>query len=312
MTGVFGAAATGIKRKAGLFDASNGIFFDQQSDGMGVTVRTFTSGVAVDNRILQSSWNIDKMNGTGASGINLDFTKAQIWFADFEWLGVGRVRFGFFIGGIPYYCHQVLSSNVLSLVYMSTPNLPLRYEIENTGAGGAASLVHICSTVISEGGINTTGLPMAVNRSSTPLTTNNDASIYPLIAIRLNASYLGSTVKLSDFNIACTSSTAFNYMLILNPTVAGTALAFTAVTNSSVDAQVNTSNATTLTAGTGTILHSGTAQQTNEGSLVDILLNDFNLGSNIAGTADIVCLAVQRVTGTSETFYASLNWLDQK
>jgi len=66
-TGVFGTAATGIKRKIGLFDANNGLFFDQQSDGMGVTVRSFTSGSAVDTRVLQASWNIDKMDGTGAS-----------------------------------------------------------------------------------------------------------------------------------------------------------------------------------------------------------------------------------------------------
>ena len=312
MTGIFGGAVDGIKRKAGLFDAKNGVFFDQQVNGMGVTIRTYTSGSAVDARVLQASWNIDKMDGTGVSGITLDFTKCQIWFADFEWLGVGRVRFGFFVNGVPYYCHQVLNANASTLVYMSTPNLPLRYEIQNDGSGGAVGFTHICSTVISEGGAQDTGFPFGVNRGIISMTTNNDANIYPLISLRLNSSYLGSKITLSDFNISCTSSTTFNYMLILNPTIAGTALAFTQVTNSSVDVDVVSTNATTITAGTGTILHSGTTQQTNEGNLADVLNNDFALGSTIAGVADIVCLAVQRITGTSEIFYGSINWKDQK
>ena len=84
MTGIFGTAATGIKRKAGLYNSNNGIFFDQQSDGMGITIRTYTSGSAVDTRVLQTNWNIDKMNGAGASGLTLDFSKTLIWFCDIE------------------------------------------------------------------------------------------------------------------------------------------------------------------------------------------------------------------------------------
>lgn len=309
-TGIFGAAATGINRKAGLFDARNGLFFDQQSDGMGVTIRTYTSGSAVDTRVLQANWNIDKLNGTGSSGITLDFTKCQIWFADFEWLGVGRVRFGFFVDGKPYYCHEVLNANATTLVYMSVPNLPLRYEIQNTGTGAAVGFTHICSTVISEGGLQDTGFPFGATRGATALTTNNDTSIYPLIAMRLNSSYLASTVKLLDFFINCTSTATYNWYLILNPTVTGTAFSFTQVTNSALDVDSSRTNATTLTG--GTILLTGTATQSNEGGVAKILNSDFSFGSTIAGVSDIVVLAVQRVTGTSETFYGSINWKDQQ
>lgn len=311
MTGIFGTAAIGIKRKVGMFDDRNGIFFDQLSTGMGVTVRTYTSGSAVDNRIAQSSWNIDKMNGTGVSGVNLDFDKCQIMFADFEWLGVGRVRFGFFVDGRPYYCHEVLNANNTTLVYMSTPNLPLRYEIENDGTGGVASLTHICSTVISEGGLKDTGFPFGINRGATALTTNNNTNIYPLFALRLNSSYQTSSIKILDLSIVCTSTAAFNYYLLLNPTVTGTALSFTQVTNSSVDAQVNATNATTVSG--GTTLFSATDNQANTTSGVASILNsDFYLGSSIAGVSDILVLGVQRLTGTTESFYGSLNWKDQK
>jgi len=309
-TFLMGVAGTGIKRKIGLFDSRNGLFLDQQSDGIGVTVRTYTSGSAVDTRVLQASWNLDKLNGTGASGITLDFTKTQIFFCDFEWLGVGRVRFGFFINGKPYYCHEVLNANVLALVYMSVPNLPLRYEIENTGTGGAVGLTHICSTVISEGGLKDTGFPFGVSRGATSFTTLNNDSIYPLIAMRLNSSYLTSNIKILDFSVNCTSTATYNWYLILNPTVVGTALSFTAVTNSSLDVDVATTNATTVTG--GTILSTGTTTQNNEGGISKLLTSDFSFGSTIAGVSDVLVLAVQRVTGTSETFYGSINWKDQQ
>jgi hypothetical protein len=309
-TGIFGAAGTGIKRKSGLFNSSNGIFFDQQSDGMGVTIRTFTSGVAVDTRVLQANWNIDKLNGTGASGITLDFTKTLIWFFDFEWLGVGTVRWGFFVGGRPYYCHEVNNSNVSTLVYMSTPNLPLRHELENTGTGAAVGFTQICNTVVSEGGVTETGFPFGFSRGATPLVTLNNSSIYPLIAIRLKSGNLGSKITFGDFNIVCTSTAAFNYYWLLNPTVVGTALNIVDVTNSSVQVQVDTTNATTLTG--GTVIHTGAGQATNEGNVNDVLNSDFTLGSTIAGVADILVLAVQRVTGTTETFYGSVNIKDKK
>ena len=117
----------------GLFNNENGIFLLQDETTLKIGLRTFTSGVAVDTEIAQDSWNIDKLDGTGNSGITLDQTKTLIFFSDFEWLGVGTVRYGFFIDGIPYYCHAIHNSNVNTVVYMSTPNLPLRYEIENDG-----------------------------------------------------------------------------------------------------------------------------------------------------------------------------------
>lgn len=309
-TGIFGVSATGIKRKSGFFDEKNGLFFDQQSDGMGVTVRTYTSGSAVDTRVLQTNWNIDTMDGSGASGINLDYTKCQIWFVDFEWLGVGRVRFGFFVDGQPYYCHEVLNANNTTLVYMSVPNLPLRYEIENTGTGGAVEFTHICSTVISEGGLQDTGFPFGLSRGTNAMTTLNNTNIYPLISLRLNSNYLTSTVKLLDFYINCTSTATFNWYLLLNPTISGTALSYSSVTNSSLDADSVSTNATTATG--GTTLLCGTTQQGNESGVSKILNSDFSFGSTIAGVSDQIVLAVQRVTGTTETFYGSINWKDQQ
>ena len=158
MTGIFGSVLAGITSRLGLFTANNGMFFEQSPLGMGVVVRSFTSGVAVDTRINQANWNLDTMDGTGPSGITLDFTKTLIYIIDYEWLGVGTIRYGVYVNGLPYYVHAVHNSNINTVVYMSTPNLPLRYEISNDGTGLASSLTHICTTVITEGGRQQTGL----------------------------------------------------------------------------------------------------------------------------------------------------------
>lgn len=310
MTYVIGSADSGIKKKLGYFDGNNGLFIGTNGTDKIIGTRTFTSGSAVDTLTTQSNWNLDKLNGQGKSGKTLDFTKCNIFTIDFEWLGVGRVRFGFVIDGVLIYCHEMLNANATTLVYMSNPNLPLRFEIENDGTGAASSLTQICSTVISEGGLKDTGFPFGVTRGATSLQTNNNSSIYPLIALRLNSSYLHSFIKLLNFYVNCTSTATYNFYLMLNPTVTGTALSYTSVTNSSLEADVSTTNATTVSGGTN--LFTGTASQTNEGGTNVLINSDFAMGSNIAGTSDVLVLGVQRVTGTSETFYGSINWKDQQ
>jgi len=313
-TGVLGAGVTGITKNIGLFDDDNGLFFQLAGTTLNVVKRTYTSGSAVDTAVAQSAWSVDKMDGTGVSGITLDTTKTQIFFIDFEWLGVGRVRMGVVVAGIFHCVHEFLHANVLSVVYMSTPNLPVRYEIRNTGVAGTGTelqLVHICASVSSEGGLELTGFHLSVDRDTTSLVTANNSSLYPLIAIRLKDAYLGALIVPTGIAILTTSTTDFRWALILNPTVTGTALSFTSVTNSAVEAQVNTTNATTVSG--GTLLSSGYARGDNAsgGSILVQLQNGLLIGQkNLTGSnkGDILVLAVARITGTTETFYGGISW----
>jgi hypothetical protein len=307
ITGIMGATVADAVKRIGLFDAQNGYFFENDGTDVGVVRRTYTSGSAVDNRVAQSAWNIDPMDGTGRSGINLDFTKVQIFFMDFEWLGVGRIRLGFVINGIIYYCHQFLIANVISLVSATNPNLPVRYELSSTSAVDA-DLTAICSAVISEGGKDPTGNLFSVDRGSTGLTTLNDADIYPLIAIRLKSAYQFADVQPNFLSIICTSTAAYRFALLLNPTITGTALSFTALTNSAIEFDVSRTNGSKVTAGTGTQIASGYEQNNNQGGVSTPIQSNIRLGANIAGTSDILVLAVQRITGTTETFYGALGW----
>src|SRR5210317_2037092 len=127
-TFVMNAQESGLKQRVGMFDANNGIFFEDTGTGYQIVRRTYVTGSAVDTDVSQASWNGDKLDGTGASSYTLDPTKATIMFTDYEWLGMGSVRVGFIIDGKYIVAHTFLNSNNLDTVYMQTANLPIRYE----------------------------------------------------------------------------------------------------------------------------------------------------------------------------------------
>jgi hypothetical protein len=180
----FYAATPGIVKRTGYFDDNNGIYFEQGADGVLYWVmRTYTSGSVAEERIAQSNWNQDKLDGTGASGIVLDITKTQLTLTDFQWLGVGRVRVGFAFDGKDIVAHTFTGSNVKNVVYISNPNLPVRCELLNSSATTSAYFDQICSTVISEGGYMENGTDWAAISPS--VRTLAAGSSLPIIALAL-------------------------------------------------------------------------------------------------------------------------------
>lgn len=304
------SANAGVTKRFGLFNANNGLFIQLTGSGWAFGKRTFTGGVAVDTIYPQSKWNLDKFDGNGVSGLKLTTTGRVLFILDFEWLAVGQVRFGFIIGGQIYYAHaqDYANDDDSGIVYMSTPNLPVRFEIINDGTGVATGLTHICCEVSSEGGVEYNGFDLSVDRGVTPLTTLNDNDLYPLIAIRLKSNYLGATIQPLFLSIMCDSTTDFRWCLLLNPTVTGTAFNFTGVTNSAIEADVSTTNASKISG--GTLFKSGYTRSTAQsgGDVFFTLPSFLAIGSKINGTRDIMVLGVQRLVGAVETFYSSLGW----
>jgi hypothetical protein len=308
MTFTFASQESGLTQREGIFNENNGLFFQDNGTNYSFVRRTYTSGAAVDNVINQTSWNIDTMDGNGASGINLDFTKTQILFIDYEWLGVGRVRMGWVIDGVIYYAHEFLNANNLSVVYMSSPNLPLRSEIINDGTAGAATMTQICSSVISEGGSQDLGVQRYASTAGTHVDCASENVIYAIVGIRLKSNYLASTVKILETSIAeHQGSKYYEWMLILNPTVAGT-FTYSDQGNSAVQiatgATANTvTNGTYLSGGFGSSAFRGGGEV--KGGIADAL----RIGSLIDGTPDELVLCVKPIGGTSGLdIEGSLTW----
>lgn len=162
MTGTFlQPPIIGVIKQMGLYDDGDGVFVRQNGDtgNYSFVLRSSTSGAPIETEILQQDWNSDRLDGTGPSKITIDFTKTHILIIDMQWLGVGRVRFGFSINGKIIYAHEILNANNKTEVYMKTATLPLRYEMYSGNVAPAAipQMKQICSTVISEGGYEPSG-----------------------------------------------------------------------------------------------------------------------------------------------------------
>ncbi len=153
MTFLLAAATASLDQRVGQFDDENGFFLELTGSTVNMVRRTKTSGVVVNNKTAQASWNIDPMDGSGISGDTLDLTKAQILHIDYQWLSTGRIRYGFDIEGRIHYVHEELVANVLTVPSTTTANLPVRWEVVTTGVITAARTMEaICVSVTSEGG----------------------------------------------------------------------------------------------------------------------------------------------------------------
>jgi hypothetical protein len=293
--------ATGITKRVGYFDDENGLFFESAAGTVNVCRRSYVTGAAVDTTVAQASWNLDTMDGAGVSGITLDFTKSQIGIIDFEWLGVGRVRFGFVIDGIPVYCHELLNANNLDVVYMSTPNLPIRYEIDNDGTGASDEFIHICCSVQSEGGQQDNGKLMYKSTAGTHLNADSANTLYAVIGIRLKSAYIGVSVDQLSMSMISETNDDFEWVQLLNPTVAGT-FTYTDLANSACQYALGV---TANTVSGGTELMGGFSKSQSPANTA--LENAIRIGSAIDGTQDTMVLCV-RPLGANEDIQASLTW----
>lgn len=195
------------KKRIGYYDDRNGVFFQLAGDGtLSFVQRSYVTGSTVDSPIVpQSQWSVDKCDGTGPSGFDLNITKTQLLFIDFQWLGVGRIRIGFVHNGEFIVAHEFYHSNILATPYWNQPSLPIRYEITNSGVLAQTTYMDaICATVIAEGGYAETGYDYAA--SSGIRAVGSVPSTLPLIAIRLKDSLSGQpnrlTVRPSSFSCA--------------------------------------------------------------------------------------------------------------
>jgi hypothetical protein len=294
-TFVMAAGKANLRQRVGYFDSNNGLFLQRNGTELSFIIRTYTGGSADDTRkVVQSAWNGDPLDGSGASGITLDTTKAQILFADFEWLGVGSVRVGFVIDGQYITAHTFDNANEVTSVYMQTATLPLRIEIENTAAtASSSSMKQICSTVISEGGYEQTSIERVARRSTT--LTGIGTSFVPLVSIRLASDSLGAVILPKQVRVLPIANGEYEIALVRNATLTGAS--YDTTTFASVDFDVT---ATAMSGGDVVLNEYATASnQAAAQAQNDLLYNfDMQLGATIAGTSDVYTVAVRVLSGT--------------
>jgi hypothetical protein len=308
-TFVMNTLTANLKQKVGLFDTNNGIFFTADGTTLKIVRRTYTSGAPVDTEISQSSWNGDKLDGTGASGFDLDPATSNILFIDIEWLGVGSVRVGFVINGQLITAHTFYNANSLTTVYMQTANLPIRYEIERAGTltAGTYTLQQICSSCISEGGYSPQGLEQMISTATVSAGVNLSTAntYYNIATIRIKASRPYAVIVPAGVDVLNISNGDFEWGLFINATLTSSFSYTSFSDNVEYDLQT-TEFATAGTRIAGGYLGGKTAPFTLGG---DFIAFANQLGQTIAGVSDTLTLGVRPGTANGDVS-GLLKWYD--
>lgn len=179
-------------RRWGYYDDNDGLFFELDGTDLYIVRRSSVSGSPVDTRVVMADWNVDRLDGTGPSGITLgganngDFalTDDTIYECRLQWLSAGPVHF--YMGDT--LVHELYVPIAPGVPYMRTAQLPLTWEVINSAATAGGGMRYVCASVTSDGGSDPPEhgfgytLPAAVSVGTTEI---------PLFSMRAGALFSG-------------------------------------------------------------------------------------------------------------------------
>lgn len=216
----FDSATANCLKFVGYSDGVNGVEF--QNNGINNQFVIYSGTSNGNQTVIQSSWNIDKLDGTGPSGIVFNITATQIFVVDLQSLYSGRVRVGFDIGGVIVYCHEFAHANSAQSPYIQSANLPVRCGMTCTGTV-TSTMQMTCCTVVSEGGTDKTiGYEFAKDFL---VTAANGAATHAL-SIRPKQLFNGitnrATVYFIEIDLLVTGNSPVEWQLVLGQAISGT------------------------------------------------------------------------------------------
>lgn len=172
----------------------NGYYFGVDATGVYVAIE---AGGAV-SKTYQSNWNIDTLDGTGASGVTLDLTAGSIFRIIFTWYGYGQIVFGKIstIGNQQQFvpCHQMVPEGSTSI---ESPNLYVFAEADN--GGDAANL----DMYVGGRQYSIVGRYRPKFRYTSELRTgvSTSTSVVPVVSFRNKTAFLDRSVRIAGMEI---------------------------------------------------------------------------------------------------------------
>ena len=218
-----------VKKYVGLTTGSSAISTSNETEILFVNSSgsTFFSIVSPTgtSTATQTQWNIDKLDGSGPSGITLDLSKIQILVIDFQALYSGRVRVGFDLNGKITYCHEFNHANIKTSPYLQTAafSITAGMTVFNNSGTPTTNMNLICAAVVSEGGTEDANLfaysfvasnasGVSVPNSSTHLISIRPKTTFNTFKNRAKLTYV-------DLEIFNEGSKAIKWELVVGQTI---------------------------------------------------------------------------------------------
>ncbi len=299
---------TNVIKRVGYFTTStsapyntvfDGFFLESNGQTNTISFQVWQSGTTTFSAS-SSSWLTTDYDVT-----NINWSKTQLMFTDFQWLGVGRIRFGVVIDGQFKLFATNTGTNNLNSVYMRSPNQPVRYEIRSVSSGAAGSFNMICSQISLEGSINSLQKSTSVT-AFTAQTKPTAYVTYPIVGYRLNTNYEGVNITLNDIqtlNVTTPSKADFVVTVQYNPTLSSSS-SWTNISNTPIQYSLSTGQ-TITTEGHIIIgfLGSGTGTQVDSFEFKDNMIKP---GVRVNGTPDEIWICVKS-TAANQDYRFSIN-----
>ena len=303
----------GIRRRHGAFDDFNGAYFEDGGDGTYYCVtRRNTAGGVVEERVAREDWNVDRLDGTGPSGITADPDAVQMMVLEYEWYGAGQVEIKFIIDNNAYSVHRFDHANRVNYIWSNLPFLPVRVELENFGGAAGTHSYYVGSTaVIAEGTFSSRGIEFNAATPITGKTTGNTANVFvPMVSIRLKSNNLYAVVVPKDFQAATLDNTGIFYRIVQNSVLTG-AVWTSAGANSAVEYDRTATAATS-----GKVVKEGYISPGNMGDVYYFdseVLNQMarRTTTTLGDTSDIITIEIASVNANKQA-YAVINWIEQR
>lgn len=301
---------TNVIKRVGGFDSTTGSPYNSVFDGFflesnGVTneisFQIWRSGTTVFSAVT-TTWDDSEFDP-----VNINWVNTNLITVDYQWLGVGRMRFGLNLSGQTFYFTEHNCANNEPNVYMSSPNQPMRYEIRQVGVG-SGYLDMLCSQTSTEGALNGLYSTVAITHSDST-TLSNSGTKYPYIGYRLKQSYHAVTSQYNSLSILNTSNDNYLLTVEFNPTISEPRI-WIDIPNSPFQYALFTGTTTATITSPGYIMSSLIGEAgTSALSTLKVDDNQIRVGINIDGTLDEmwVCItplgANATFLGTAEVLY---------
>ncbi len=169
--------------KWGYFDNDNGLLFNAKTDGrLYVQILSNTTGTPT---ILKEKDVTDLVPDT------LSIAHNNIWVIEAEWLSAGFAKFSVVDERGNYVLlHLFENAGQYGEPYMTTANLPIRYEVENTGV--SPDFKAVCVSVASSGGNKPPSKEGSYTSVINTITSDGETGI---IAFRASEFFYNTTIK---------------------------------------------------------------------------------------------------------------------
>lgn len=303
--------AAGTRLRIGVFDETNGVYFEKDAAGVfHCVIRSNSSGSVVENRVARSDWNGDKLDGTGVSKIVVPPGQIQLIVIDYEWYGAGQVNFSFVIDGNKHTIHTFNHANRIATSWMARPFQPIRIEVENISATTTASMTMYSTSFALEGESLTVGSPKITGIPLPGINLPTAFSYLPTVSIRLKASQLNAVAFIEQIQAFTVDNSFLTFRVYKNATLsAAGGLVWNDFMTSGSSIEVNT-NATSFTG--GEVIALGIVPLNGQPYDLDSNTITFQIGRTNLGTeSDIFTLALSPAKN-NVTALGTLRWREQR